>query len=150
MSHVVVQIRNLCMPRPYHFADGKTRMGVVRTAFFMGDQPGQVNHLAKTTKGCGEGMAPANKLDSTDETFPARDSRALLRSMRRLAESCLDDEGRVLWGGKKQIKDWEKAKGMRVFRSCLLEMADDLKISLTLSTPRDFPEKSGEESGWTF
>ena len=68
-------------------------------------------------------MAPADKLDSTDEIFPARDSRALLRSMRRLAESCLDDEERVLRGGKKQIKECEKAKGMQFFRKCLLEMA---------------------------
>ena len=38
MSHVVVQIRKLCMPRSYRFADGLTRMGVVRPDFFIGDQ----------------------------------------------------------------------------------------------------------------
>ena len=69
MGHVVDQIRKLCMPRPYLFTDGKTRMGIVRPAFFMGDQPGQDKHLAKTTKGCGVCMAPADKLDSTEETF---------------------------------------------------------------------------------
>ena len=115
MNHVVDQIRKLCMLWSYHFAVGKTRMGVVRPAFFIGDQPEQDKHLAKTTKGCGVCMAPVDKLDSTDETFPARDSRTLLRSMRRLAESCLDDEGRVLRGKKKQIREWEKAKGMRFF-----------------------------------
>jgi len=83
-------------------------------------------------------MAPADKLDSTDETFPARDSRAFLRSMLCLAESCLDNEVRVLRGGKKRIKEWEKAKGMRFYRNCLLEMADDLQFSLTISTPREF------------
>ena len=96
MSHVLAQIRKLCMPRSYSFADGKTRMGAVRPAFFIGDQPGHNKHLAKTTKGCEVCMAPSDKLDSTDKTFPARDSQALLRSMRRLAESCLDDEERVL------------------------------------------------------
>ena len=49
-SYVVVQIRKLCMPRSYRFADGKTRIGVVRPAYIMGDQPGQDKHLAKTTK----------------------------------------------------------------------------------------------------
>ena len=115
MSHVVVQIRKLCNSRSFRFADGKTRMGVARPAFFLGDQPGQGKHLAKTTKACGLCMAPADKLNSTVETFPARDSWALIRSMRRLAESRLDNEGRVISGQKKRIKEWEKANGMRFF-----------------------------------
>ena len=105
MGHVVDQIRKLCVQRPYRFADGLTRKGVARLAFFLGDQPGQDKHLAKTTKGCGMCQCPADKLDSTEETFPPRDSRALLRSMRRLAESCLDNEGRLLRGEKKRIRE---------------------------------------------
>ena len=77
-------------------------------------------------------MAPADKLDSTDETFPARDSRALLRSMRRLRmrEVCFE----------KKEANQRVGKGERdgIFCNCLLEMADDLKFSLTISTPRDF------------
>ena len=138
MGHVVDQIRKISMPRPYRFADGETRMGVVRLAFMMGDQPGQDKHLAKTTKGCGVCMCPADKLDSTVETFPARNSSALLRSMRRLAESCLDNEGRVIRGRKKLIEKWERSKGMRFLRNHLLEMVEDLNFSLTVPTPRDF------------
>ena len=81
MGHVVDQIRKLCVQRPYRFGDGLTRKGVARLAFFLGDQPGQDKHLAKTTKGCGMCHCPADKLDSTEETFPPRDSRALLRFM---------------------------------------------------------------------
>ena len=115
MSHVVVQIQKICMPRSYRFADGKTRMSVARLAFFMGNQPGQDKHLARTTKGCGVCMAPADKLDSTVETFPARNSRSLLSHMRCLAASCLDTEERELPGQRRGIKEWEKVNGMRFF-----------------------------------
>ena len=138
MDHAVSQLRAIAHPRPWRFADGKCLMGVARLAFAMGDGPAQNKHLAKVSKGCGVCMAPANQLDSTDQTWPLRDCHEILHSMRLLAAECLNDAGEVKRGKLKVIKQWEQSNRMRFGPNSLLELVEDLHFHVTLFTPRDF------------
>ena len=113
MAVLICQIRKLCKPRPWLFADGVTRMGVCRLAYTIGDQVAQDKLLSKLTKGCSVCWAGHRDLDSTERVWPLRDSAALLSSMRRVAAECLDDEGGVIYGKGKVIEEWEKKHRMR-------------------------------------
>ena len=137
MAVLVSQIRKLRKPRPWLFADGVTRMGVCRLAYTIGDQPAQDKLLSKLTKGCSVCWAGAHDLDSTERVWPLRDSAKLLRSMRRVAAECLDDEGEVIYGKGKVIQDWEKKHRMRFGSNSVLELLD-LGFHCTLFTPRCF------------
>ena len=62
-------------PAAYRFANGQVLMGEARLAFVMGDQPAQDKVIGKKSKSCRSCLCPCDKLDSTDETFPAFDWR---------------------------------------------------------------------------
>ncbi len=72
-------------------------------AFFMGDQPAQDKVIGKKPKSWRSCLCPCDKLNSTDETFPAFDWRESYQSSKLLstADECLDDDGKVLCGKKK-------------------------------------------------
>jgi len=137
MHILVAQIREVCRPRAWLFADKETRMAEARLAYFIGDQPAQDKLLGKLTKGCSVCWAPADQLDSTDEVWPLRDSAVLLRSMRRLAAECLNEAGEVMRGKAEKIKAWETENRMRFGSNSLLELID-LGFHATIMMPRDF------------
>ena len=69
----------------------------------LGDGPAQNKLLAKVSKGCGVCMAPANQLDSTDQTWPLRDCHEILR--RYFMYGCADQAGvRCVGSGSRLFK----------------------------------------------
>ena len=108
MHFICDQIRQVCKPRPWLFADGVTRMAEGRLAYAIGDQLAQDKLMCKVGRGCSVCWAPAKKLDYTNKIWPLRDSAALLRSMQHLANDCLNDAGEVKHGKSQAIKEWEK------------------------------------------
>jgi hypothetical protein len=52
--------------------------------------------------------AQHDKLADTDEVWPLVDWRARKLSMLCTAATCLDDDGKVIYGTKKEITAWEK------------------------------------------
>ena len=137
MHILMEQIRIVCRPRAWLFADKEIRMAECRLAYFIGDQPAQDKLLGKLTKGCSVCWAPGEQMDCTDKVWPLRDSAALLRSMRRLAADCLNEAGEVKRGKAEQIKAWETENRMRFGSNSLLELID-LGFHATLMLPRDF------------
>jgi hypothetical protein len=137
--HIVLDaIRELNSPAAYRFANGQVLMGEARLAFIMGDQPAQDKHMCKNSKSCRLCLCPHDKLASTDEVFPPFDWRASQRSLLRTAESCLDDDGKVLYGKKKVIESWERKTGLHFMHNSLFEMADDVGLLPVIGLPRDF------------
>ncbi len=74
-----------------------------RLAFVMGDQPAQDKLIGKKSKSCRSCLCPCDKLESTEETFPAFGWRESYQSLLPTADECLDDDGKVLYGKKKVI-----------------------------------------------
>ena len=137
MHSVAEQIRKFCKARPYLFADGTTRLAEGRPAIFIGDQPGQDKLLSKLTKGCSVCCAPFEELDRTDKEWPLRDSGALLESMRRIADECLNDGGEVIRGKQQVLNDWEIENRMRFGSNAILELFD-LGFDAVIQLPRCF------------
>ncbi len=99
--HVVLEaIKELCAPASYRFANGEVHIGEVRLAFFMGDQPAHDKHAAKKSKSCRMCGAPHDELADTDEVWPLVDWKACKLSMLHTAVTCLDDDGKVIYGGE--------------------------------------------------
>ena len=107
-------------------------------AFLMGDQPAHDKHYAKKSKSCRVCGAPCDRLDDTDSSWPLNDWRKCYRSLLRTADSCLDDEGAVIYGKKKVIKRWEKKYGMHFVHNSVFEFADEIGLDPVVGMPRDF------------
>ena len=135
---VLEAVRELNAPAAYRFANGQVLMGEVRLAFIMGDQPAQDKHIGKKSKSCRMCLCPCDKLDRTDETFPCFDWRECRRSLLRTADECLDDNGKVLYGKKKVIEEWEKKYGIHFMHNSLFDIADDVGLLPVIGLPRDF------------
>jgi len=137
MHILIAQIRIVCRPRAWLFADKEIRMAEGRLAYFIGDQPAQDKLLGKLTKGCSVCWAPGDQMDSTDKVWPLRGAAALLSSMRRMAADCLNEAGEVKRGKAERIKAWETENRMRFGSNSLLELID-LGFHATIMLPRDF------------
>ena len=137
--HVVLEaIKEIGSPAPYRFANGEVHVGEGRLAFFMGDQPAHDKHAAKKSKSCRMCGAPHDKLADTDEVWPLIDWRACKLSMLRTAATCLDDDGKVIYGKMKVITAWEKKYGMHFMHNSVFEFADEIGLDPVLGLPRDF------------
>jgi hypothetical protein len=98
---ILEEIRALNAPAAYRFANGQVLMCEARLAFVMGDQPAQDKVIDKNSKSCRSCLCPCDKLDSTDEMFPAFDWRKSYQSLFRTADECLDNDGKVMYVKKK-------------------------------------------------
>jgi hypothetical protein len=127
---IVEAVRELNSPAAYRFANGQVLMGEVRLAFIMGNQPAQDKHIGKKSKSCRMCLCSCDKPDRTDETFPCFDWRECRRSLLCTADECLDDNGRVLYGKKKEIEGWEKKYGIHFITTACSTLQMTLDCSL--------------------
>ena len=137
--HIVLEaIRELCAPSQYRFANGEVYTGEVRLAFFMGDQVAHDKLFGRRSKGCRMCYAPHDQLADTNEIWPLFDWRACHRSLQRHALSCLDDDGKVIYGKGKVIAKWEQKHGMHFMYNSVFEFADEIGLDPVIGMPRDF------------
>ena len=93
--------------------DGHNYVVVPRLAFVAADFQQIQQNLALVGHGCHVCECLRNELDCTDTQWPLRDSHKMMESMYLLADEVLGTDGKVMYGKKKRIVEWEKLWGVK-------------------------------------
>ena len=78
------------------------------------------------------------RMADTDEIWPLFNWRALYRSLQHQALSCLDNDGKVIYGKGKVISKWGQLHGVHFMYNCVFEFADEIGLDPVMGMPRDF------------
>jgi hypothetical protein len=94
-------------------SDGHNYVVVPRLAFVAADFQQIQQNLALVGHGCHVCECPHDELDCTDTQWPLRDTHQMMEAMYLLADEVLGTDGKVMYGKKKRIEEWEKLWGVK-------------------------------------
>jgi hypothetical protein len=137
MRIVSVKISEFCQKKHLMVAgDGCQYICVPRLAFIAADFQQIQQNLALSGARCHVCECPHDELDCTDTIWPLRDASRTENEMYHLADMVLDPVGRVVYGGKKIIKEWEKKSGVKFMENGFVPLSK-VGIDHHLCNPRD-------------